>query len=93
MECHNLQTFHWHTYTQQKTQHTVVATFQFFMLDDVELNHKGQQYILVHIFEPHNFMFEDGMTLTLPLYVDSLVLLTVLAMEVPIFQRVQARYG
>ena len=33
MECHNLQTFHWHyrhTYTQQTTQHTVVATFQFF---------------------------------------------------------------
>ena len=31
----------------QTTQHTVVATFRFFVLEDVELNHKGHPYILV----------------------------------------------
>ena len=50
MECHKLKTFYWHykTYVYTTTtQHTVVATFQFFDDDDVELNQKGQQYILV----------------------------------------------
>ena len=46
MECHNLQTFHWH-YKAYVYTTDVIATFQFFMLEDVELNHNGQQYIVV----------------------------------------------
>ena len=51
MEYHNLQTFHWHykayVYTTDDATHCCSYFSVFLMLDHVELNHKGQQYILV----------------------------------------------
>ena len=48
MECHSLQTFHWHCKAYDVT-HCYSYFSVILMLEDMELNHKGQQYTYIHI--------------------------------------------